>query len=437
MSHRVPKLGFAAGALLFLLSLPFLAFIITKTGGPTPFSSPYTLHATLKDSQQVDVRSSPVLLRGVPAGNIVKVVAGPGGRARVSIEFPSKYAHFYRDATLQVATRSALSDPALEVDPGHPQAGKLRSGSELPPKQVLANVEIEEALTILNESGHGDLRSLQRTTGRAVQDPRAPAQERAGLTALRRFVSEARNTVEILHGQEEDISGVTTNGEAVLEELGRREQTLNRLVSGARTTLESIESVDRSFAAGFDELPRLLESSRRALAGARPLFVESRPLVSELRTAAPELTPALRDLRPTMRDARRTVDDLPAFVHDAVPTLRRTLPVLRLARPVARRSGPALRNLEPALRYMAPYKEVYSSFFANSYDGAAGKDNSGYYVRFQFINTPLMAQGIQDPNHKFFHINNYAPPDNLLARPEGYKYPRLMPFPAPPETKAP
>jgi hypothetical protein len=105
--------------------------------------------------------------------------------------------------------------------------------------------------------------------------------------------------------------------------------------------------------------------------------------------------------------------------------------VLRLARPVARRSGPALRNLEPALRYMAPYKDVYSSFFANSYDGAAGKDDAGYYVRFQFINVPLMAQGIRDPNHKYFHINNYAPPDNLLARPEGFKYPRLMPFPAP------
>ena len=93
----------------------------------------YTLEAEFQTAQAVDPgQGQAVTIAGAKIGEIATVDLHDGV-AIVTMKVDPKYgSYIYRNATMLLRPKSQLQDITVEVNPGTPSAGKLRSGEVVP-----------------------------------------------------------------------------------------------------------------------------------------------------------------------------------------------------------------------------------------------------------------------------------------------------------------
>src|SRR6204780_1959552 len=100
----------------------------------------YTLKAEIQTAQAVTPgQGQAVTIAGAKIGEIQSVDLNDG-IAVVTMRITPKYARFYRNATLLLRPKTQLQDITVEVNPGTPSAGKLKSGELIPLSQTAPNV---------------------------------------------------------------------------------------------------------------------------------------------------------------------------------------------------------------------------------------------------------------------------------------------------------
>ncbi len=407
----------AAGALFLMLSSRF--------GGPSVVkASTYEVTAAFADTQGL-AKKSDVLVRGVKVGEVGSISVRDG-LARVRLDLQPRYAPVDRTASVRIAQKTVLGEAYVDLVPGRRSTAALPAGAELPRANVLASVELDEALEALDEPARRDLTSMLGTLSRGAADPDTTDRVNATLGEIDTLTGALRRLTATLKGQEGTISALVQDSRIVLRELGRREGQVTRIVSGGRATLGALAQRRSALDAGLRELPRLLAGARGTLAEARPLLREARPLVDDLHRAAPSLTPAIADLRPVARDAASLVRGLPRLSRTAVPVLRRADRVVKAARPVARALGPTLANLVPAVRYVEPRRRTLAAWFSQTAGLGRQGDAKGRWARFFIFMEPQTAGGGPGP----LQGNAYTGPQDALDN-QPHKpgtYPRLVPF---------
>ena len=407
----------AAGALFLTLSSRF--------GGPSLVrTSTYELTAMFADTQGL-AKKSDVLVRGVKVGE-VGAIDVRDGLAHVRLDLQPRYAPVDRAATVRVAQKTVLGEAYVNLIPSRRSSDPLPDGSKLARENVLASVELDEALGALDEPARRDLTSMLDTLARGAADPATADRVNATLGEIDSLTGALRRLTATLKGQESTITATVQDSRIVLRELGRREEQVTRIVSDGRATLEALGGRQRALDAGLRELPQLLVSARTTLDEARPLLREARPLVDDLRRAAPALTPAIADLRPVAGDGASLVRGLPRLARTAVPVLRRADGVVKAARPVARALSPTFANLVPAVRYVEPRRRALAAWFSQTAGLGRQGDAKGRWARFFIFVDPQTAAGIPGPRQG----NAYTPPDDALNN-QAHKpgsYSRLLPF---------
>jgi len=421
----IPRGGAVMAIVVFAVSAALFVNLMGRFGGPTvSFDGPaYKITATFPDTQGLATKSD-VLVRGVKVGEIADIEP-LGATARVSLTVLSQYAPIPDTATARVGQKTLLGEAYVDLDLDRPGA-PLPSGRELPASQVLASIELDEALAAFGEGAQRDIQALTRTFARGAASPRTSARVSATLGRLDALTSELRGLGELLEGQERTVAGVVLDGRRTFEALAEHEAQISRLVSAGRSTLEATAAAQTGLSEGLRELPLLLGAADRTLRAAKPLLREARPLVADLGRLGPNLTPALDDLRPVARRARTVVAGLPALRAAATPTLAAARPALVAARPAIAQLQPALANLIPVVRYLSDRRDTLSAWFANTAAIGARADAKGSYVRFNIFAEP--GTGFGTPGS--FSSNTYSDPhdaaDNRPYRPGSY--PRLVPF---------
>ena len=83
-----------------------------------------------------------------------------------------KYARIYRNATLLLRPKTQLQDMTVEVNPGTPASGHLRSGATIPLSQTAPNVNFDEFLAGLDAETRAYLQELLAGAGRRLQEQR-------------------------------------------------------------------------------------------------------------------------------------------------------------------------------------------------------------------------------------------------------------------------
>jgi phospholipid/cholesterol/gamma-HCH transport system substrate-binding protein len=309
----------------------------------------YTLEAEFQTAQAVDPgQGQAVTIAGAKIGEIASVDLHDGV-AIVTMKVDPKYGKYiYRNATMLLRPKSQLQDITVEVNPGTPSAGKLRSGEMVPLAQTSPNVDFDEFLAGLDGETQAALQELLDGLGVGLK-----GNGRALSAALKRFDPTARLGEEITHElklRHADIARSIKNFRLLTEALGGKDQQLSELVDAANAVFATFKAQDASFEKTLHLLPGALHKTGVGLA--------------KVAQATHVITPTLHELLPFARALGPANEATREMALKVAPIIKNEIrPFAREIEPIVNELGPTTQELSQALPKLASSFTVLNEFF--------------------------------------------------------------------------
>jgi phospholipid/cholesterol/gamma-HCH transport system substrate-binding protein len=285
----------------------------------------YTLKAEFQTAQAVTPgQGQAVTIAGAKVGEIASVNLN-NGIATVTMKVTPKYARFYRDATLLLRPKTQLQDITIEVNPGSPSAGHLKSGETLPLSQTAPNVNFDEFLAGLDAETRAYLQELLAGAGEAFKE-----NGRAFSATLKRFdpiaqdVQKIAEQVEIRHA---NVARSIHNFRLLMEALGSKDKQLAQLVDASNAVFAVFAKEDRNVQSLLHLLPGALAKTRSGLGKLGTASRVLGPTLAELHPFASSLGPAQEATR------RLSLKTTPIIRNEVRPFARQILPTINSLRP--------------------------------------------------------------------------------------------------------
>lgn len=302
----------------------------------------YTLKAEFQTAQAVTPgQGQAVTIAGAKIGEIASVDLRRG-IATVTMNITPKYARIYRNATLLLRPKTQLQDITVEVNPGTPSAGRLKSGQTIPMSQTAPNVNFDEFLAGLDAETRSYLQELLAGAGQGLKNNGA-----ALSAALKRFEPATRYGREIaqqLAVRHASVARSIHNFRLLLEALGTKDKQIAQFVDASNAVFATFAKEEANLQRTLHLLPGALRKTGSGL--------------GKLAAASSKVGPTLRALDPFAKALG------PA--NEATRTLaRRTTPVIRSEiRPFAREILPVVNDLAPSTKRFATALPRLSVSFA-------------------------------------------------------------------------
>jgi phospholipid/cholesterol/gamma-HCH transport system substrate-binding protein len=308
----------------------------------------YTLKADFQTAQAVTPgQGQAVTIAGAKIGEIESVDLHQG-MATVTMKIVPKYAHFYRNATLLLRPKTQLQDITVEVNPGTPSAGKLRSGEVIPQSQTAPNVDFDEFLAGLDAETRGYLQELLAGAGEGFKN-----NGRAFSAALKRFDPTAKYGQEIakeLEARHANIARSIHNFGLLMEALGSKDKQLAQLIDASNAVFATFAAEEQNFQRTLHLLPTALRKTGRAL--------------GKLGTATSVVGPTLRKLRPFAKALAPANEATRRLANETTPVIKNQIrPFAREILPVVNKLGPSTQALGEAFPKLAVSFSVLNEFF--------------------------------------------------------------------------
>ena len=213
----------------------------------------FTLKADFQTAQAVTPgQGQAVTIAGAKIGEVGSVDLNQGV-AVVTMRIIPEYARIYRNATMLLRPKTGLQDITVEVNPGTPSAGKVKSGETIPLSQTAPNVDFDQFLAGLD----ADTRAyLQELLAGAAGGLRGNATTLSA--ALKRFDPTARLTTEItreLKLRHENIARSIHNFKLLMEALGTKDTQISQLVDASNAVFGTFAKEDASVQSTLQAAP--------------------------------------------------------------------------------------------------------------------------------------------------------------------------------------
>lgn len=311
-----------------------------------------------------------VTIAGAKVGEIGAVELRHGV-AVVTMDITPKYSHWiYRDATLIMRPKTQLKDETVQVTPGSPSAGPVRSGETFSLAQTAPDVSFEQFIGALDVETRAYLQELLAGAGIALKH-----NGRALSADFRRFDPLARDLQRItseLRLRHRNIERSIHNFQLLTSALGGKDKQLS----------EGIEASNRVFAA-FDRQQAAVEQTLKALPGA--LHQTNRGL-SELTRSSEVVTPTLRKLHGFATSLAPAQRANRALFRSTTPVIeKQILPFTHEALPVLRQIAPATRSFAKALPAFTSSFGVLNELF-NELGYNPGPNQAGFLFFLDWMN---------------------------------------------------
>ena len=309
----------------------------------------FNLDAEFQTAQAVTPgQGQAVTIAGAKIGEIASVDLH-NGVALVTMKVSPKYAKYiYRNATLLLRPKTQLQDITVEVSPGTPSAGKLRSGEVLPESQTAANVDFDEFLAGLDAETRAYVQELVAGLGIGLKENGKPL-----AAALKRFDPTSRLTEEIaqqLEARAGNVERSIHNFRLLTQALGGKDQQLSALVDASNAVFKTFASEDASFKKTLALLPGALHKTGVGL--------------GKLAAATHVLGPTLHKLEPFARALGPANEAARKLSEKTTPIIKSEIrPFAREILPVVNELGPTTENLSKALPKLASSFSVLNEFF--------------------------------------------------------------------------
>jgi phospholipid/cholesterol/gamma-HCH transport system substrate-binding protein len=368
---------FAAVIALFLIALLVGGYILSNQRLTLPGWVPavgkdfFHLKAEFSTAQAVTPgQGQTVNIAGVKVGEIKKVEL-VNGRAVVTMDIQKKYGTVYRDASMLLRPKTGLKDMIVELTPGSPTAGKLKSGATVPVQNTLPDINPDEVLAVLD----GDTRDyLQLLVGSAGEGLRGNGPTLAA--AIKRFEPTARDSRRIFSAvatRRANLRRFIHNFQVLSTELGGRDQQISRFVDSSNAVFAAFAAQDANLRSTIRELPPSLRATNTGLQKADKLANQLGPTLQALRPTARALGPTQRLVRP--------------FLRESTPIIHNKLrPFTRAARPVVNRLRPTAANLARLTPDLVTTTKVINYAFNEIAYNPPGTADEGYLFWLAWAN---------------------------------------------------
>ncbi len=297
----------------------------------------YTLKAEFQTAQAVTPgQGQAVTIAGAKIGEVGSVELNQG-IATVTMRITPKYAHLYRDATFLLRPKTQLQDITVEVSPGTPGAGKLKSGAVIPLSQTAPNVNFDEFLAGLDAETRTYLQELLAGAGEGLKH------NASALSAtLKRFDPAARYGEEIsrqLEIRHANIAHSIHNFRLLMEALGTKDTQISQLVDSSNAVFATFAKEEANLQKTLRLLPGALKKTGTGLG---KLAVASSKVGPTLRA----LDPFAKAVGPGNEATRRlAVKTKPVIQNQIRPFAREVLPVINELQPSVKQFSVALPKL--------------------------------------------------------------------------------------------
>jgi phospholipid/cholesterol/gamma-HCH transport system substrate-binding protein len=333
----------------------------------------YTLKADFQTAQAVTPgQGQAVTIAGAKIGEIATVDL-KDGVATVTMKIVKKYAHIYRNATLLLRPKTQLQDITIEVNPGTPSAGKLKSGETIPLAQTAPNIDFDEFLAGLDAETRGYLQELLAGAGEGLKhNGRALAAVLKRFSPLARYTQEIASQLEIRHA---NVARSIHNFRLLTEALGSKDTQLAQLVDASNAVFKTFSDEDANLKKTLHLLPSALHKTSIGL--------------GKLSTATNLLGPTLHKLDPFAKSLG------PANAATRTLALKTTPIIKNEIRPFAREIGPTVAELKPSSEKAAEaFPNIAVSFsvlneFFNELAANPGPSKGGFLFFLDWANHNL------------------------------------------------
>ena len=325
---------FAAIMVLFVIGVAIGGYILSQQRLYLPGWVPllgqnfYTLKGEFTTAQAVTPgQGQSVDIAGVKVGDISNVQL-KNGRAVVSMKILPKYGAVYRNASMLLRPKTGLKDMIIELSPGSPTAGKLKSGSTVPIRNTLPDINPDEILASLDGDTRAYLRLLLAGGAQGLKG------NQAALSAtFKRFEPTARDVAKIttlLSQRQANLRRVIHNFQLLSTELSSRDSSISAFVVSNNAVFQHLANQNANIQATLSLLPPTLVQANTALAKTGRLARALGPSLQALRPTARALGPALVQVRPFLRKTTPIIkNQLRPFTRASIPTVRRLKPAAR------------------------------------------------------------------------------------------------------------
>jgi phospholipid/cholesterol/gamma-HCH transport system substrate-binding protein len=297
----------------------------------------FTLKAEFQTAQAVTPgQGQAVTIAGAKIGEIASVNL-QDGVATVTMKVVPKYARIYRNATLLLRPKTQLQDITIEVNPGTPSAGRLRSGQVLPLSQTAPNINFDEFLAGLDAETRAYLQEL--LAGGAEGLKGSSKQLSATLKRLDPLARETQKIAEQLEIRHANVARSIHNFRLLMEALGGKDKQLAELVDASNAVFATFAKEDANVRATLHLLPTALHKTGAGLGKLATATDVLGPTLQKLNPFAKALGPAQQATR---KLANATT---PIIKNEVRPFAREILPTINQLAPTTKGAGEAFPKL--------------------------------------------------------------------------------------------
>lgn len=323
-----------------------------------------------------------VRVRGVRVGQ-VKTIGFAHGKPLVVLQLDGDR-RVYRDAMAVIASRSALGQKYVSLEPGHPTSGLLPAGTALSPGAAGNAVDLDALLSVFDPATRKALGSAVRDIGNGAaghsQDindalGNAPALLDDGAKVSTALTDPAAHLAEVLADARQLSARLTGNRTQIADAIGQSGTTLQALGVDGGAPLK----------ATLAELPHTLTNAQVAMTSLSAPLSDLRVGLTDLQPGAGAIGAGTEQIRATMRGYVDPLNSLTALS----PQLDRSVVTLNGlmvdARPFAPKLHRAFALASTPLAVLAPYSPEVALWFMYAKSALAGHDNNGHWLRFDIL----------------------------------------------------
>ncbi len=333
----------------------------------------FTLKAEFQTAQAVTPgQGQAVTIAGAKIGEVASVDLR-NGVAVVTMKVVPKYALIYHDATVLLRPKTQLQDITIEVNPGNPSSGRLKSGETIPLAQTAPDIDFDEFLAGFDTETRAYLQLLLAGAGEGFKD-----NGKAFAATLKRFDPLARDgqlIAQELESRHSDIAHSIHNFKLFVEAFGNRDTQLADLIQSSNAVFKTFAEEDQSVQSTLRLLPGALSKTEHGLGKIAKAFDVVGPTLKELHPFAAALAPAEEASRASFKTTT------PIFKNDIRPFAREILPTVHALQP-------SLAGLAASFPKLATSFSVLNEFF-NEIAYNPGRNAGGFLFFLDWDNHNL------------------------------------------------
>jgi phospholipid/cholesterol/gamma-HCH transport system substrate-binding protein len=221
--------------------------------------------------------------------------------------------------------KTGLKDMIIELSPGNPTSGRLKSGGTVPIQNTLPDINPDEILASLDGDTRAYLRLLLAGGAQGLHNNQAQL-----AAVFKRFEPTARDVAKIttlLSQRQANLRRVIHNFQLLSTELSTRDASISAFVVSNNAVFQHLANQDANLQATLQLLPPTLVQANSALSKTGRLANALGPSLQALRPAARALGPALVQTRPFLKQTTPIIkNQLRPFTVASIPTIRKLKP---------------------------------------------------------------------------------------------------------------